>query len=76
MDLVNETGAEGTINKHGHPVAESVPVSARLNRPPLHGSCKGSLIILDEDDLVPPTKDEWKDWEVKAEQGPDGVSRT
>lgn len=68
MDLVNETGAEGTITKHGHPAAELVPVPAR---PPLLGSCKGSLTIRDEDDLVPSTADEWKDWEVKVEQGPD-----
>jgi len=59
IDQVNETGAEVTITKHGHPVAKLVPVTAQVSRPPLLGSCKGSLIILDDDHLVPPTADEW-----------------
>lgn len=29
MDVVNETGAEVTITKHGHPVARLVPVAAQ-----------------------------------------------
>ena len=73
MDQVKETGAEVTITKHGHPVARLVPVTAQVNRPSLLGSCKGSLIILDDDDLVPSTEDEWTDWEAKTEQGPDGI---
>ena len=72
MDQVKETGAEVTITKHGHPVAKLVPVTAQVTRPPLLGSCKDSLIILDDDDLVPSTEDEWTDWEAKVEQGPDG----
>ncbi|MYB43591.1 MAG: type II toxin-antitoxin system Phd/YefM family antitoxin [Acidimicrobiia bacterium] len=73
MDQVKETGAEVTITKHGHPVAKLVPVAAQVTRPSLLGSCKGSLIILDDDDLVPSTEDEWTDWEARIEQGPDGV---
>ena len=76
MDVVNETGAEVTITKHGHPVAKLVPVAAQVTRPPLLGSCKGSLIIRDDDDLVPSTEDEWNDWEANVGQGPDGAFRT
>ena len=76
MDVVNETGAEVTITKHGHPVARLVPVAAQVTRPPLLGSCKGSLIILDDDGLVPSTEDEWNDWEANVEQGPDGTFRS
>ncbi len=65
MDLVEETGAEVTITKHGHPVVKLVPVASRANRPSLLGSCKGSLIILNDDDLVPSTEDQWTDWEAK-----------
>ena len=72
MDQVKETGAEVTITKHGHPVAKLVPVAAQVTRPPLLGSCKGSLIILDDDDLVPSTAGEWSDWEAKIEQGTGG----
>ena len=61
IDQVKETGAEVTITKHGHPVAKLVPVAAQVSRRPLVGSCKGSLIILSEDDLVPSTGDEWND---------------
>ena len=73
MDQVNETGAEVTITKHGHPVAKLVPVAAQVTRPPLLGSCEDSLIILDEEDLVPSTADEWTDWEAKLEQAPDSA---
>ena len=73
MDQVKETGGEVTITKHGHPVAKLVPIAAKVARPPLLGSCKGSLIILDEDDLVPSTEDEWTDWEANVEQGPDSA---
>lgn len=76
MDLVNETGAEVTITKHGHPVAKLVPVSAQLTRPPILGSCKGSLYILTEDDLVPSTEDEWNGREAKTDRGSDGALRT
>ena len=31
MDQVNETGAEVTITKHGHPVAKLVPVVAQIH---------------------------------------------
>ena len=75
MDQVKETGGEVTITKHGHPVAKLVPIAAKVARPPLLGSCKGSLIIFDEDDLVPSTADEWTDSEAKPklEQGPDSA---
>jgi len=73
IDQVEETGVEVTITKHGYPVAKLVPVTAQVTRPSLLGSCKDSLIILDDDDLVPSTADEWSDWEPKIEQGPDGV---
>lgn len=71
MDRVKETGAEVTLTKHGHPVTKLVPVTAQVTRTPLPGSCKGSFFILDEDDLVPSTEDEWNEWEAKVEQGPD-----
>lgn len=48
------------------------PGDADVTRPPLLGSCKDSLIIHDDDGLVPSTLDEWTDWEAKVEQGPDG----
>lgn len=73
MDQVKETGAEVTITKHGHPVAKLVPIAAQVARPSLLGSCKGSLIILDEQDLVPSTADEWTDWEANIERGPDSA---
>jgi len=73
MDQVKETGAEVTITKHGYPVAKLVPVTAQIARPPLLGSCEDSLIILDDDDLVPSTADEWSDWEANIEQSPEGV---
>ena len=73
MDQVKETGGEVTITKHGHPVAKLVPIAAQVARPPLLGSCKGSLIILDEDDLVPSTADEWTDWEANVEECPDSA---
>ena len=59
IDQVKETGAEVTITKHGHPVARLVPVSAQVNRPSLLGWREGSLIILDDDDLIPLTAEEW-----------------
>ena len=46
--------------------SEAVPVGAQVTQPPLFGSCEGSLIILDDDDLVPSTEDEWNDEEVKG----------
>ena len=73
MDQVKETGAEVTITKHGHPVARLVPVAAQVNRPSLLGSCKDSLIILDDDDLVPSTANKWTDWAAKLEKGAGGV---
>ena len=62
IDQVNETGAEVTITKHGHPVAKLVPIAAQVSRSPLVGSCKDSLLIHDEDDLVPSTADELINW--------------
>ena len=76
MDQVKEIGAEVTITKHGHPVAKLVPIASQGTRPPLLGSCKGSLIILDDDDLVPSTEDEWNDWEANIEHRSDGAFRT
>ena len=64
IDQVKETGSEVTITKHGHPVAKLVPVAATVKRPPLLGSCKDSLIILYDDDLVSSTANEWTDWEA------------
>ena len=61
IDQVKETGAEAIITKHGHPVAKLVPIAAQASRSPLVGSCKGSLVIHDEDDLVPLTTDDWND---------------
>lgn len=73
IDHVKETGAEVTITKHGHPVAKLVPVAAQVTRPPLLGSCKDSLITLDDDDLIPSTVDEWTEYEAKLGKGPDGA---
>ena len=71
--LHEPVGAAVTITKHGHPVAKLVPIAVQVARPPLLGSCKGSLVILGEDDLVSSTADEWTDWEADVEQGPDSV---
>ena len=76
IDQVKETGAEVTITEHGRPVAKLVLIAAHVSRSPLVGSCKDSLVIHDEDDLVPSTADEWNDYEVKVEQGPDGACRS
>ena len=68
MDQVRETGTEVTITKHGHPVAKLVPIATEVPRPALLGSCKDSLIIHDEDDLVPSTADEWTEWEANLDR--------
>lgn len=70
---MKETGAEVTITKHGHPVAKLVPVAAQASRPSLLGSCQDSLVILDDDDLVPSTAGEWTEWGVKLGRGAGGV---
>ena len=72
MDRVSETGAEVTITKHGRPVAKLVPAGTRTGQPSLLGSCKETLIILDDDDLVPSTAGEWVGWEAKLDRGLDG----
>ena len=75
MDQVKETAADVTITKHVHPVAKLVPIKAQVSRFPLVGSCKCSLVILGEDDLVPSTEGEWHEWEAKVGQGPGGAYR-
>ena len=65
LSQVDETGTEVTITKHGHPVAKLVPIGTKVPRPPLLGSGQDSLIILDEEDIVPSTADEWTEWETK-----------
>ena len=60
MDRVKETGAEVIITKHGRPVAKLVPADTRTAQNSIIGACKESLIILDDDDLVPSTADEWE----------------
>jgi len=67
MDQVSESGEEVVITKHGQPVAKLVPVSSHQERAPILGACKGSLIIFDEDGLVPSTREEWTEWEKKLE---------
>ena len=69
LSRVNETGTEVTITKHGHPVAKLVPIGTKVPRPPLLGSCQDSLIILDEEDIIPPTADEWMEWKPNVERG-------
>ena len=71
MDRVNESGAEVTITKHGRPVAKLVPVGTRTAQSSILGACKESLIIVDDDDLVPSTADEWVEWEAQIDRGLD-----
>ena len=73
MDRVRETGTEVTITKHGHPVARLVPVAEASTRPPLIGACKDTLIIVDGDDAVPSTSDEWVEWEARIDAGWDAA---
>ena len=72
MDRVSETGAEVTITKHGRPVAKLVPAGTRTGQPSLLGSCKETLVIFDDNDLIPSTADEWVDWEAELDRGLDG----
>ena len=72
MDRVSETGAEVTITKHGRPVAKLVPVGTRTAQPSLLGSCKETLVIFDDNDLIPSTAGEWVGWEAKLDRGLDG----
>ena len=69
--VVNESGAEVTITKHGRPVAKLVPVGTRTAQSSILGACKESLIIVDDDDLVPSTADEWVEWEAQIDRGLD-----
>jgi prevent-host-death family protein len=75
MDLVSESGAEVTITKHNRPVAKLVPVRPPARRASILGSCRDSLIIVD-DDLVLSTADEWTDWEAKLDRLPDAPAIT
>ena len=63
LDQVSENGSEVTITKHGRPVAKLVPVRTVTQESSLIGSCKDSLVIFDDDDMIPSTADEWVDWE-------------
>ena len=69
LNQVTETGTEVTITKHGHPVAKLVPIATKVPLSPLLGSCQDSLTMLDEEDIVPSTADEWTEWEAKVERG-------
>ena len=71
VDLVCETGAEVTVTKHGRPAVKLVPLPVQSTRPPLIGSCKDSLIIADENDVVPSTEDEWAEWDAEVDHWPD-----
>ena len=66
IDHVSKSGAEVTITKHGRPVAKLVPIHAPAGRTNILGSCKDTLVILDSDDLVPSTADEWADWKATS----------
>lgn len=68
IDHVSESGAEVTITKHGRPVAKLVPVRAPAGRADILGSCKGTLVIVDDDDLVPSTAGEWRGWEARLDR--------
>jgi len=70
MDLVSQSGAEVTITKHNRPVAKLVPVRTPARRASILGSCRDSLIIVD-DDLDLSTADEWTEWEAKLDRRPD-----
>lgn len=76
MDRVNETGAEVIITKHGRPVAKLVPVQPRTEQSGFLGSCRETLLIVDGDDLVPSTADEWSEWEAAQEALPDVAGPT
>ena len=75
MDLVSESGAEVTITKHNRPVAKLVPVQPPAMRASILGSCRDSLIILD-DNLDLSTADEWIEWEAKLDRLPDAPAST
>ncbi len=75
MDLVSESGTEVTITKHNRPVAKLVPVQPPARRASILGSCKDSLIIVNDDpDLS--TADQWADWEAKLDRLPDAPAIT
>ncbi|MDE0669431.1 MAG: type II toxin-antitoxin system prevent-host-death family antitoxin [bacterium] len=70
MDLVRESGVEVTITKHNRPVAKLVPVQPPARRASIIGSCRDSLVIVDDDgDLS--TAGEWAEWEAKLDRCPD-----
>ena len=48
-----------------------VPTGTRTAQPSLLGSCKETLIIFDDDDLVPSTAGEWVEWEAELDRGLD-----
>jgi prevent-host-death family protein len=56
MDIVEETGQEFVITKHGRPVAKLGPVSP-MQRKPLWGMFKGQIEILA--DIIEPTSEVW-----------------
>ena len=74
MDRVSDTGEEVIITKHGRPVVKLVPMNSRPEREPILGACKESLVIFDEEGLIPSTKAEWAEWEAKLEEVPDATS--
>ena len=75
MDLVSRSGAEVTITKHNRPVAKLVPVQPPARRASILGSCRDSLIFVD-DDLDLSTADEWTEWEAKLDRLPDAPAAT
>lgn len=73
MDRVSETGEEVIITKHGRPVVKLVPMNSRQEREPILGACKESLVIFDEEGLIPSTMGEWAEWEAMLEDVPDAT---
>ena len=70
-----EPGSAGEFNDRLEQVTDEVEGTGAGARPSLLGSCGGSLIILDEQDAVPSTEDEWTEWDAKMEQGSDSAHR-
>jgi prevent-host-death family protein len=55
LDDVAATGEPLVVTKFGQPVAQVVPMPAKL---PLRGALKGSVIW--EGDIISPLEDEWE----------------
>ncbi|MDE0238114.1 MAG: hypothetical protein OXN95_12900 [bacterium] len=48
-------------------------MNSRQEREPILGACKESLVIFDEEGLIPSTMGEWAEWEAMLEDVPDAT---